>query len=261
MEVTDGQIHVWLPNSIERPWPPGAVSPQGPAFSIEQALAEMDKAGVSRAILIPPLWTGGDNGYALAAARRYPRRLAVMGNFDPDVAGGVERLYQWRHQPGMLGLRFFMNTQTTLAYVRERRYAWLWAGCENARLPVMCCLPGNLADLAPIAERHPKLRLIIDHAGRNPGGVKDAEAWNDLDRLLALARYSNVAVKLSSLPCFSSDPYPFLILHDPIRRIWEAFGSRRLIWGSDTTRSRHPYGENLALFTEALTFLSANDRE
>ncbi len=261
MEIIDAQIHVWQPNSVERPWPSGAVSRQGGAFSVEQALAEMDAAGVSRAILVPPFWAGGDSAYALEAARRHPSRFAVMGHFDPDLAGGVERLHQWRHRSGMLGIRLLMDTEATSAYAMDKRYAWLWAGCENARLPLMCCLPGHVAALGPIALRHRKLRLIVDHAGRDPDGSKDAAAWKDLDDLLQLARYPNVAVKLSSLPCFSTAPYPFPVLHGPIERIYDAFGATRLIWGSDATRLTHPYRDNLRLFTEGLSFLTENDRD
>jgi len=50
-------------------------------------------------------------------------------------------------------------------------------------------------------------------------------------------------------------------LHKPIREIYDHFGPERMLWGSDVTRLDWGYADNLRLFTEALEFLSANDRE
>ncbi len=78
--------------------------------------------------------------------------------------------------------------------------------------------------------------------------------------MLALARYPNVAAKISALPCYSSEPYPFRRLHPHIRRVYEAFGPARMLWGTDYSRLPCPYAEAVRLFTEALDFLSAGDR-
>ena len=79
--------------------------------------------------------------------------------------------------------------------------------------------------------------------------------------LLALAKYPNVAVKVSSLPSFSTQPFPFPNLHRHIRAIYDAFGSQRMIWGSDVTRLTCRYDENIRLFSDALDFLSDEDKE
>ena len=41
-------------------------------FSKDDLLAEMDAAGVDRAVIVPPSWEGDRNDLALAAARRIP---------------------------------------------------------------------------------------------------------------------------------------------------------------------------------------------
>src|SRR5690606_28315921 len=101
-------------------------------------------------------------------------------------------------------------------------FNWFWSRAEATDLPVSVYVPGNLDVLAPIAERHPRLRLIVDHAGRNARGPKDEAAWEDLPALLKLARFPNVSVKVSSLPAFSTAPYPFPMIHAPIRAIRDA---------------------------------------
>ncbi len=260
MKIFDSQMHCFYPNTPARPWPAGATSPHGPEFTIEQALALMDEHGVQGVAVVPPSWNGWDNEYSLEAARRLPTRVAVMGRFDFQAPDARERLRTYRDQPGMLGTRFFISGQpweTLLAPEQD----WVWAIAEETRLPVMAHIPGNIAGFAPILERHPELRLIIDHAGRHPRGAQDEGAWADEDQLMALARYKNVGVKVSSLPCFSTQAYPFPNLHAPIRRIYDQFGPQRMMWGSDKTRLSCSYGENIRLFTEALDFLSTEDKE
>jgi predicted TIM-barrel fold metal-dependent hydrolase len=75
-------------------------------------------------------------------------------------------------------------------------------------LPIGLLAGGNMAALAKIAERHPRLKLNIDHLGRGGGGragTNDA-AFADLPDMLALAKFPNVGVKMSGAPSCSSSP-------------------------------------------------------
>jgi predicted TIM-barrel fold metal-dependent hydrolase len=79
----------------------------------------------------------------------------------------------------------------------------------------------------------------------------------------ALARYPNVSVKLSSIPLFSSEPYPFRDMTAHIRRLFEAFGPRRCHWGTDVTNSfaKASYVQRVTHFTQELSFLSEEDKD
>ena len=67
-------------------------------------------------------------------------------------------------------------------------------------------------------------------------------------------------MKLSALPCHSTQPYPFPNLHPSIKAAVEAFGADRLYWGSDLTRLPCPYREAVTLFSDELGFLSEAER-
>jgi len=120
-------------------------------------------------------------------------------------------------------------------------------------------LPGLCAGLGEVARRHPTLRLIIDHLAL-PIGLTGPDALAGLPEVLALSRFPNVAVKASALPCHSARPYPFADLHHAIHQVYDAFGPLRMFWGSDWTRLPCAYGENLALFTHELPFLTEADK-
>jgi predicted TIM-barrel fold metal-dependent hydrolase len=221
----------------------------------------MDEGGIARAIIVPPSWEGDRNDLALAAVKEHPGRFGVMGRFNPEGPDAREELATWRRQPGMLGLRFAFHTPLLLQPLLDGRYDWVWGEVERHGHPVMVLIHQGHMDLVDaIAARHPGLRITIDHLGL-ASGEKDAHAFRDLDHVLALAKRPNVAVKSSALPCYSAEAYPYPGLQPYIRRVYEAFGPRRMFWGADQSRSPVSYRDGVALFTEHSPFFSAGDLE
>ena len=260
MRIIDAQIHCWPADINSREWQGGAVQTHWPRCSVEDVLALLDREGVERAILTPPPWSGWDAAYCMQAAHQHPDRLAVVGLIDPTAPGAQVALKSW-HRPGMLGVRITPFRPPNNVVIDDPDYDWFWRIAAEIGLPVMAYYPGGMARMASVLQRYPYLRLIVCHAGlQASGGPVDEAAWADERDLHALARYPGVAVKVSSLPNFSSQPYPFANLHPHIRAIYDHFGPRRMFWGSDATRLASTYGENIRLFTEALDFLSADDK-
>jgi hypothetical protein len=62
------------------------------------------------------------------------------------------------------------------------------------------------------------------------------------------------------MPCYTDEPYPYRGLHSYLRRVFDAFGARRMFWGTDLSRSPVGYRENIELFTRHLSWLSTEDK-
>ena len=253
MFIVDSQVHTWTAGT------PPYVHLQRP-FANEELIGEMDAAGVSRAILVPPNWDPTSLAYAQDGARLYPDRLAVMGNIAIEDPRSPFLLSNWR-QEGRLGLRLTFATQERVAYLSDGTADALWAAAEKAGIPVMLAIWGRLEEAIPIAERYPDLRLVIDHLGIPvTHRTMDDAAFSDAAAVMTLSRYPNVAVKASGLPAHSTEPFPYKNLHGYLRRIFDAFGPRRTFWGSDLTRMPCSYGQCITLFTEELPWLSQADK-
>jgi predicted TIM-barrel fold metal-dependent hydrolase len=142
----------------------------------------------------------------------------------------------------------------------EGRVDWLWAAAERARLPLMVFVPHTLMPLIDdIAQRHPDLKLVLDHmglVGKKPGEA----AFRDLDQLLALAQRPNIAVKTSTVPLYASDAWPYYSVHPHLCRVFDAFGPRRFFWGSDFTQLPCSYVEAVRMYTEEMPWLSEEDK-
>ena len=259
MQIVDSQVHIWAEDTPERPWAPNM---EGRAHLPEPLTAEklagmMDEAGVDAAILVPPSLEGDRNDLALAAAQKYPDRFAVMGRID---LARPRSLASWRDEPGMLGLRLTFHRADTRGQLTDGAADWLWREAQQHGIPVMVHAPDDLPRIAAIADRHPDLAIIVDHMGF-ARETMDANAPAGVARVAALARCPNVSVKVSALPCFSSEPYPFRNLNEPLRQVIDAFGPRRCFWGTDLSRmlAHCTYREGVTHFTEELDFLSADD--
>jgi len=254
MKIVDSQVHIWSsgkPNGVHR---------QVSSFTKDELLKEMDAAGVDAALIHPPSWDPNAVEVAFDAARAHPNRLAVLARFALDDPASRSLIDGWTGRPGMLGLRFTFLQPNQKNWMVDGTMDWLWPAAERAGLPVGLAAAEFLPTVGQVAERHPRLRLIIDHMAA-VSGAKDAAAYAKLPELLALAKHPNVAVKASAAPGTSSEPYPYRNVHGYIRQIFEAFGPRRTFWGTDLTRMPCSYRQCVTMFTEELPFLSAADKE
>jgi predicted TIM-barrel fold metal-dependent hydrolase len=256
MLIVDAQVHIWANHK-----PTNANHRQVETYSADDLLAEMDEAGVHAAVIHPPAsWDPDSNELAVEAARRHPDRLAILGNFPLDAPASRGLVESWKKRPGMLGLRFALLQPHQRTWPTDGTMDWLWPACERADLPIALLAATYLPTVGRIAERHPRLKLIVDHLGR-PSGTKDDAAWANLPEMLALARHPNVAIKATGAPSYSSAPYPYRNIHDHLRRIHDAFGPERMFWGTDITRMPGPWRQCVRLFTEELPWLRGRDLE
>src|SRR6267378_2450339 len=114
--------------------------------------------------------------------------------------------------------------------------------------------PGRFAVMGRIPLEKPESAALLPKWREQPGmlGVrltlhraqsalleiaKAGAIKNAIDDVVALAKYPNVSVKLSSAPTYSSEPYPWRDMTEHLKRCFDAFGPRRCYWGTDLTNA------------------------
>jgi predicted TIM-barrel fold metal-dependent hydrolase len=259
MQIVDAQIHLWgtgLPSNQSHR--------QVTAFTPAEAIVLMDEGGVDAAVIHPPGWDPNSTEMALQAVQDYPRRFAVMGALPldrPDESRG--RIATWRGQPGMLGLRYGFLGDPARQWLKDGTIDWLWTAAEAAGVPISMLATDSLTDIGHIAERHPGLRLTIDHLGGRGGTTtaKDHAAMTHMPALLALAKHPNIAVKATGAPGYSAEAYPYPVMQTYLRQIFDAFGPHRMFWGTDITKMPCSWKQCVAMFTEELPWLNDRDKQ
>lgn len=111
-----------------------------------------------------------------------------------------------------------------------------------------------------IAERHPNLKLIIDHVGLTYR-TQDDMALANIPALVDIAKLPNVALKATGAPAYSTSYYPWRNLHDGLHRLFDAFGPDRFFWGTDITRMPRSWRDCITMFTEELPWLQGRELE
>jgi predicted TIM-barrel fold metal-dependent hydrolase len=146
-----------------------------------------------------------------------------------------------KENPGIAGLRVLLGWPLDGSEVKRLEAGdWdpVFAACERHQVPTFLFVTGWLPQAVGIAERYPRLPLIIDHLGlrQPPLDEPDDPPFDRLPQLLDLARFANVNVKLCGLPALSKERFPYSDVAPALRAIVDAFGADRLMWASDTTR-------------------------
>jgi predicted TIM-barrel fold metal-dependent hydrolase len=251
--IIDAQVHLWAADRPDRPWPVGTSSAGHRMISADQLLGEMELAGVDRAVLVPPSWEGERNDVVLAAARAHPDRFAVMGRVPLDADESV--ISRWTDEPAMLGIRVTCHRGPQREWLTTATGDWFWAAAERAAVPVMLYAPGLEDDIDRVLQRHPHLRLTLDHV--NLGlSVTAASLGESVGRVLTLAAHRSLCVKASGLECHVDVDARRAEIAATVTRLLDAFGSERIFWGTDLTRIPCPYVEALGAFRDGLPGVS-----
>jgi L-fuconolactonase len=243
----DAHVHVWRAGH-----PDGAPLWRDP-YPVERLWETLDAAGVDGAVQVTPSPEGWDNAYGVEAAARHPERLEVFGRLDPTTPDPAGRLGAWLQQPGARGVRLTFFGHSAAADGELEALEPFWAACERLATPVAVFAPDNLPELVRVLERHPRLRLVVDHLGLGvyPGC---ADPLAGLAILPEFAAFDDVWVKISGIPEASTAGFPFRDMHEHLAAAIERFGAPRLIWGSN-----HPVVLSACRYEESLEYLGDCD--
>ena len=237
MLTIDVQVHAYERNHPGRPW---AAVLHGPAeVTGDDMVKAMDAVGVDGALLVSPFTMYRyDASYALEVRAAHPGRFAVIKPVDPTDPKVADTIAQWAGTEGTVAIRIMMAQGAPIDPADPGINRVLAAAARHS-LPVNLLAWGRLDQLGPLAARNPSTRLVIDHLGllQPFEPPPPAEPWADLPKLLALAAHDNVVVKISGACTLSHQPFPYKDIWDPLRRIFDAFGFDRCMWGTDWTRA------------------------
>ncbi len=107
-----------------------------------------------------------------------------------------------------------------------------------------------------LIEANPDLQAVIDHMADSP-----LEHPEQLEMLLALAKYPKVFAKISHMWSLSKEAYPYPDAAAQVKRLYGVFGANRLMAGTDWPISlpKQSYAQTVELYRNHLDFLTPQD--
>jgi predicted TIM-barrel fold metal-dependent hydrolase len=262
--LIDAHVHVWTADTGHYPLAqgkePNAVDPN---FTAEKLLSICKPAGVSRVVLIQAGEYGTDNSYMLDMIRLYGDTFVGVAVL--DMGASVAEAMQKLKARKVTGFRILGHkTRPDIAnWLDGAAYHEMFETCA-ATGQSACCLidPEAIGALKKMCRQYPHTSFVVDHMARI--GVDGAVRDTDLDLLCDLASFDHVRVKVSAFYALGEKRAPYKDLIPMIRRLYGAFGSRRLMWASDSpyqVQQGHTYASSIQLVRDHCDFLSADDKD
>jgi L-fuconolactonase len=248
--LVDCHAHAW------RRWPYSpAVPDEGTRGAVELLLHEMDVHGVTQAaVVVAAIENNADNlDYVSSARERHPDRLHVFADLDCTwhatyhQPGSAERLRAIAERHPIAGFAHYAAEEND-GWLRSDEADDLFRLAAERRLIVSVGVhPAWQADLRDLARRHPSVPVLCQALGLVRGGEPvDSPRMTEV---LASASVANIHLKVCGLPyCAQRDwDYPWLDVLALLEVIHDAYGPRRMCWGSD-----FPAGTRYATFRQSL---------
>ena len=166
-----------------------------------------------------------------------PGKFALIRPFDPESETIDDEMAEWTGTPGVVGARIMLARMDFGGdHAGLNR---IMAAGGRAGVPVNVMASGKLDILRELARRNPDTVTVIDHVGLAQPFEPPAppDTFGDLDAVLSLAELDNVVIKISGACTLAQEPFPYPDIWEPLRRIFDAYGIERCMWGTDWTRA------------------------
>jgi predicted TIM-barrel fold metal-dependent hydrolase len=259
----DAHVHVWTNDFKKYPLAPGFTPKdmERPTYLPEDILREARPSGVERVVLIQMSYYAFDNSYMLDVIRSQPSVFRGVAIVDWNSRAPDEAMSQLAKQ-GVRGFRVYAGKIAPDDWLELEGLQKMFRRAAREHLS-LCPLinPDALAALNRHCAKHPDTPVVVDHLARI--GASSPTRKADIDELCALARHPNVKVKVSAFYALGEKKPPHLDLTLLIRRVYDAFGPKRLMWASDCPFQtlRESYEDSISLIRDRLDFVSADDKE
>jgi predicted TIM-barrel fold metal-dependent hydrolase len=218
----------------------------------------MKQNGVERTVLIQVIHYRWDNRFAADTLKKYPQYFQAVCRVNPESPAAPDDLSKLVEEQGFHGVRISPTADARGDWIRGPLIAPLWKRCNSLKVPMTVLAPvTRMPDVALLIEKFPDLTVVIDHMADSPLGQPE-----ELAKLLALERYPKVFVKVSHTWSLSREQYPYRDSQAQVKRLYEKFGPRRLMWGTDwpLVEGFCGYAKALAMVRDEMKFLNEEDK-
>ncbi len=259
LRIIDPHVHVWK-NDPKYPWPKELREPPKEDALPETLLGLMKANGVEKTVLVHVIHYRWDCRYTGDALKAHRDKFMGVCRVDPEAESAADDLSHWVRDYGYHGVRLSPAAGKGGDWINDKpRMDRILSRATELKVPLcILCGTSRLPDVARVIERHrDSLDVCIDHMADCPIDQPD-----ELKKLLALAKFPRVFVKISHLWSLSRQKYPYKDTYELVKQVHGAFGPSRIMWGTDwpMVEKYCGYAKALALYRDEIGFFTAEDR-
>lgn len=254
--IIDPHVHVWV-NDPRYPWAKETTDPPRHDATPGMLLELMKANGVARTVLVQYIGYRWDNRYTLDSMKKYAPDFMAVCRVNPIDPAAPDQLSELTGQ-GFHGVRLSPSGEASGDWIKGALMPPLWKRAESLKVPMQIYAPiTRMPDIVPLIEQCPHLDVVIDHMADCP-----IDQPQELDKLIALARFPRVFVKISHTWSISRQPYPWLDAQEYVKRLYTVYGPKRLMWSTDwpVHEKWTTYRKTLTVVRDDMKFLNEEDK-
>jgi L-fuconolactonase len=229
----DAHQHFWRYSPSDYGWIDDRMAALRRDFLPDDLQREIAQVGVEATIAVQARQSLSETEWLLELANQYPIIGGVVGWF-PLAEDGIERLLEkFARNRVLKGVRHVVQDEPDDAFLENRSFnAGVTALRRFELVYDILIYERQLPQAIAFVDRHPNQPFVLDHLAKPLAAKNELEPW--AARIRELARRESVMCKVSGLATESSwNHWDLEQLRPYLDTVLEAFGPRRLMFGSD----------------------------
>lgn len=228
----DTHQHFWKLGNAFTEWPTPDLAHIYRDFEPSDLTGHLSKCGIDGTILVQAAPNFEETRYCLDLAESHSFIKGVVGWLDFEAPDALRQLDRLAAHPKLKGLRPMVQSIAEPDWLLKQEFTAIFQAMQKYNLVFEgLVFPYQIVDLVKLVQRHPGLRVVVDHGGKPSIRAREFGIWShDIARLAA---FPNAYCKLSGLWTEAADDHSHAVLKPWVKHLLRSFGTERLMWGSD----------------------------
>lgn len=228
----DAHQHFWDPARGDYGWLTPAMGSIYRPFAPADLAPVLTRHRIDGTILVQAAPTVAETEYLLGLAATAPFVKGVVGWVDFENKADLGVMERLAANPKLKGFRPMIQDIADDGWMLRPALRWAFDALSERDLAFDALIkPRHLKNLLHLAQRHPRLRIVIDHGAKPSIKDRDFDGWSR--DMAAVAASTDVMCKLSGLVTEAGPDWSASDLKPYVEHLLDVFGPRRLMFGSD----------------------------
>jgi L-fuconolactonase len=230
--MLDSHQHFWRYNAEDYGWIDESMVVIRQDFLPADLAPTLEASGFERAIAVQARQTAGETAWLLELAAAHEIVAGVVGWVPLREESVGDILDEWASRPEFCGVRHVLQDEPAAFFHDEAFHRGLHEVARRGLTYDLLINQDQFLEALMLVDRHPSLRIVLDHLGKPVADGPPPAAW--LRGLREFAARPNVWCKISGLVTeapgrnwTTSEVRPYF------DAALQAFGPHRLMFGSD----------------------------
>lgn len=230
--MIDSHQHFWTVERTDYGWLTPSAGSNYRDFMPDDLRTAMQRAGITRTILVQAAETEDETEFLLEIAARTDFVAGVVGWLNMDSDDFADRFNHFRRDPLFVGVRPMLQSLDDDAFILRPRVLKSLKVLAAADFPFdILTFTRHLPYVVRALEETPGLRAVVDHISKPEIAAGTLDPWRA--HIADVAAFRNVSIKISGMVTEAASDWGLSDFKPYVDHVASLFGEDRLMFGTD----------------------------